>query len=239
MNIAEIANTVIIECDSTNSLARKLGETGFPHGTWVAARNQSNGRGRHGRVWVSMEGNLFLSLVMRFKSRSILTWVPLTATVGVIKFLRCNYTRNSFKVKWPNDIVTTKGKIGGVLCEAFPNQLFVVIGIGLNCVSAPEMASSLSVELGAEVTADDVRSGVIESVMSSFDELISNGPSKIAVSYKDWCAIPSGSRIMWNYDCSGDVIGLGPSGELIVKNTNGNTVKLFAEDIRAVRGAYA
>jgi BirA family biotin operon repressor/biotin-[acetyl-CoA-carboxylase] ligase len=61
----KFANQLIEECESTNNLARELAEGGFPHGTWVAAKEQSGGRGRLGRQWVGERGNLFLSVVLR------------------------------------------------------------------------------------------------------------------------------------------------------------------------------
>ena len=64
------ANRVVERCVSTNDLARSLGEAGAPHGTWVSAKVQEAGRGRLGRKWESLEGNLFLSLIARLENKS-------------------------------------------------------------------------------------------------------------------------------------------------------------------------
>jgi BirA family transcriptional regulator, biotin operon repressor / biotin---[acetyl-CoA-carboxylase] ligase len=69
----KFANQLIEECASTNDLARELAEAGFPHGTWVAAKEQGRGRGRLGREWVGERGNLFLSVVLRDLPRDHLT----------------------------------------------------------------------------------------------------------------------------------------------------------------------
>ena len=53
------------EVGSTNDEALALGRSGAPHGTAVAARNQTAGRGRRGHVWESPRGNLYLSVVLR------------------------------------------------------------------------------------------------------------------------------------------------------------------------------
>jgi BirA family biotin operon repressor/biotin-[acetyl-CoA-carboxylase] ligase len=76
---------IVDRCSSTNDLARKLGEQGQPHGTWVSARVQEAGRGRLGRVWQGIEGNLFLSIVCRVGPPAIWTWVPLASAVGVAR----------------------------------------------------------------------------------------------------------------------------------------------------------
>lgn len=152
--IHDHANRVLDRCASTNDLARELGEAGAPHGTWVSARAQDQGRGRLGREWRSLEGNLFLSLVARIEDKSRWTWVPLATAVAVARWAEAAGPRfaplaHRLRIKWPNDLwVVEPGappgapgdKLGGILCEAVGNRAgsFLVIGLGLNCAHAPE-----------------------------------------------------------------------------------------------------
>ena len=135
-----IANQVIESCESTNDLARELGEAGYPHGTWISARQQSRGRGRLGRQWQSIEGNLFLSIIVRPEMRELWTWVPMATAIAIAEALRSLFPELPVQVKWPNDLWVHGKKLGGILCEAVGGRAdsFIVIGIGLNCAVAPE-----------------------------------------------------------------------------------------------------
>src|SRR4051794_23597950 len=97
-------NTVLDSCESTNDCARALGEKGFAHGTWVSARRQTGGRGRLGRSWASIEGNLFLSLIVRIDRKDVWTWIPLAAAAGVVTALRARFENLDIRIKWPNDL---------------------------------------------------------------------------------------------------------------------------------------
>ncbi|MGZ3687626.1 MAG: biotin--[acetyl-CoA-carboxylase] ligase, partial [Bdellovibrionota bacterium] len=157
-----IANQVVDECESTNDLARALGEAGAPHGTWISARRQTRGRGRAGRDWQSEEGNLFISLVARVKDPALWSWVPLAAAVAVTRAVGRDFPEIPVRIKWPNDLWVRNRKLGGILCEGVgTREAFIVIGIGLNCASAPEIlerpATSLSECANRPVTADVLR----------------------------------------------------------------------------------
>src|SRR5689334_9561043 len=115
--MSEVANQVIDRCASTNDLARRLGELGYPHGTWISARAQDSGRGRLGRTWQGVEGNLFLSIVARVEPPRLWTWVPLATAVGIASALRARFTGLDLRIKWPNDLWIGRAKTGGILCE--------------------------------------------------------------------------------------------------------------------------
>ena len=230
-----IANQVIESCESTNDLARELGEAGFPHGTWVSARQQTRGRGRLGRQWQSMEGNLFLSVIVRPDKRELWTWVPMATAIAIAESLRDLYPDIPVQVKWPNDLWVHGKKLGGILCEAVGarGDSFIVIGIGLNCAVAPEgldqATTSVSAERGEVTSADDVRLAVIRNVL----QWMNLDASLIASAYERLAAFPPGSRIQWSEGAEqGAVVGLGPSGELRVTKASGEAVSLFAEDVK-------
>lgn len=229
------ANQVIESCESTNDLARELGEAGFPHGTWVSARSQTRGRGRLGRQWRSMEGNLFLSIVIRPEHREHWTWIPMSTAIAIAEAIRESYPELPVLVKWPNDLWIERKKLGGILCEAVGSQKdsFIIVGIGLNCAVAPEGLDqptiSLSARSGRKVTADDVRSAVIRHVLK-WTQL---EPAEISAAYEKLAAFKPGTAIQWAEGReTGTVVKLGASGELVVKNASGEPVSLFAEDVR-------
>ena len=132
------------ETTSTNDDAKDLAERGAPMGEAVLARRQTRGRGRAGRAFVSPEGGLYLSVVLRPR-RPPDEWglVPLLAGVVVAHELR----RDGYdaRLKWPNDILLSGKKLGGVLVESrWGEAPFAVVGIGLNVEGVPDVTDATS-----------------------------------------------------------------------------------------------
>lgn len=132
------------ECESTQTEARKLALEGAPAGLVVVARKQTAGRGRQGRTWLSTEGALTFSMVLR--PNPLTPRITLTAGVAVLEAL--DDLGVHAQLKWPNDIVLGGRKLGGVLTEAF-NQT-AIVGIGLNLATHPEGVNATSVDLPRE-----------------------------------------------------------------------------------------
>lgn len=167
---------IVDSCPSTQILAKELAERGCPHGEWISAREQTQGIGRKGRAWVGLAGNLFLSIVIRYPLGKEMGWIPLVTGLGVIEAIRQVNLNNSVKIKWPNDLMrpTTEGieKVGGILCQG--TQDYCVIGIGLNCKSAPIGIDQRTGALGLEV--DVLRPRVVECVLKEIEGLKNAGP---------------------------------------------------------------
>ena len=121
-------------CTSTNDLAIKLAEKGADEGTVVMAEEQTKGRGTKGRSWQSAIGKgLYASVILRPKQRDI-SLLPLLAGVACAEAVR-GATGLEVGLKWPNDIVWRKKKLGGILCEsAFLGDtvVYAILGLGLN-----------------------------------------------------------------------------------------------------------
>jgi BirA family biotin operon repressor/biotin-[acetyl-CoA-carboxylase] ligase len=238
-DLSLFANKVLDRCDSTNDVARDLGDAGYPHGTWVSTRIQEKGRGRLGRKWESLEGNLFLSIVARPESKNHWTWIPMATAIAIAKAIRAKLSAYQIpvEVKWPNDLWIRRKKLGGVLCEAVGNKSgsFIVIGLGVNCTFAPEgldqETTSLSDSAGIIIDADVVREAVIKELLVILSELERQGPDFIHEEYARLAALPAGTRITWGTG-AGTITGLGPSGELEVQTDAGEAQKLYAEDVK-------
>jgi BirA family biotin operon repressor/biotin-[acetyl-CoA-carboxylase] ligase len=117
---------------STNDLAMRLAETHAPEGTVVVAEEQTAGRGRRGRVWVSPRGGIWCSVILR--PRLPLAQIPLiglASAVAAARAIRLT-TRAAATVKWPNDVLSAGRKVAGVLTEAGPEAAWIVVGIGIN-----------------------------------------------------------------------------------------------------------
>jgi BirA family biotin operon repressor/biotin-[acetyl-CoA-carboxylase] ligase len=115
---------------STSLDARELARAGAPHGTLVTAREQREGRGRHGRRWHAPAGSALLcSLVLRDPPPllSIIAGVAVAELVGP-----------QAKLKWPNDVLVNRRKVSGILVEGRPQEHWTVLGIGINVAVRPE-----------------------------------------------------------------------------------------------------
>ena len=234
------ANQLIDECKSTNDLAKNLADRGFPHGTWISARKQTSARGRQGRRWESLEGNLFLSLVCRIENLALWTWIPLTTAVAVAQCIQTEFPSLAVQVKWPNDLWLNSAKLGGILCEGFPRPVnpFVIIGIGLNCVAVPRNLDRPIADLASSVGlgipyADRLRPLILQQLELDLGVLKSQGPASIRSRYDQIALFQSGTSITWADGLrTGLVNGLGPQGELEVKqNASGPIERLYAEEI--------
>jgi BirA family transcriptional regulator, biotin operon repressor / biotin---[acetyl-CoA-carboxylase] ligase len=148
---------------STMDEARTLAEEGAPNGAVVIAGEQRSGRGRLGRSWLSPEGGLATSIILRPEANS-LSLLPAVASVAVLNTIGKMGIKAS--IKWPNDVLIAEKKVCGILIEngfTAGRLVYSVIGIGVNVnfdtTKFPEIAqiaTSLSVELGREVSIAEV-----------------------------------------------------------------------------------
>ena len=159
--------------DSTNEEARRRAVAGDPGRLWIVAGEQSAGRGRKGRSWVSPKGNLHASALLIDpcpQARS-----PQLGFVAGVALARAaeDLGGRRARLKWPNDLVIGSAKCAGLLVEgrALPDRrVACVVGIGVNCAHAPEgvgyPTASLQRDDGRAIGAFDL----FERLMERFDE---------------------------------------------------------------------
>jgi BirA family transcriptional regulator, biotin operon repressor / biotin---[acetyl-CoA-carboxylase] ligase len=129
---------------STNDEAKRLAHDGAAGRTLVWALEQSAGRGRRGRTWVSPRGNLYASLILRpdcaAGRAAQLGFVAALAVGGALGALLPRVGGLSYK--WPNDVLVNGRKIAGILLESemvsFERLSFVVLGVGVNLTASPQ-----------------------------------------------------------------------------------------------------
>lgn len=132
---------------STNELLLRALRNGTASpGTVVLAEQQTAGRGRRGRRWMSpFAGNIYLSLAWRFeRGVAALEGLSLATGIAVVHALECSGV-TGVGLKWPNDLVAGEAKLGGILIELegeLSGPVDAVIGIGLN-VRMPRATAAL------------------------------------------------------------------------------------------------
>ena len=132
---------------STNAEAMARIEAGSGSGYVCSAEQQSAGRGRRGRTWVSPYArNLYLSVVWEYEQgAAVLEGMSLAVGVVVARALQaCGLP--AVQLKWPNDLLHDSAKFGGILLEMTGDPAGacqVVVGIGLNVNMPAEMATDI------------------------------------------------------------------------------------------------
>lgn len=165
--------------DSTNDEAKRLAEEGCADFTVVTAFEQRLGRGRRGRLWLSVPGNLYLSLVLRPALTGMdAARLSFVAAIAVAQTLQAYVKRGTqIGLKWPNDVLVNGMKISGILLETQSavnqNVDWVVVGIGVNLVGAPQNIDYLATALAEYSVVPIDREGVIETLLRNFDEAYS------------------------------------------------------------------
>jgi BirA family biotin operon repressor/biotin-[acetyl-CoA-carboxylase] ligase len=143
------------QTDSTNAEAMRIALKGERGPRWVLADRQTVGRGRDGRGWTSLEGNLHASLLFSPKCSvqhaAGLALVAGVATIDAIRAAQPGSSLNGLRLKWPNDILIEGAKVGGILIESSSqgDRLAVVIGVGINLASAPSDLARHATSLSA------------------------------------------------------------------------------------------
>lgn len=144
------------EIDGTNAEALRMSERGERGPTWLLAETQSGGRGRLGRTWHSPKGNLFASALFPFSG--VLSDAPLVCfSAGLAALDAINQTcanpAGTIQLKWPNDLVAGRSKVGGILIETAGQHapISMVVGFGLNLAKTPEAPGVLATSVTQEL----------------------------------------------------------------------------------------
>jgi len=161
--------------DSTNAELRRrylAYPSDWPEFSVIAAAEQTAGRGRLDRTWVSEKGTSLALSVLLKPSREALPWLTLTAGLAVAATIAELLPTPQLSIKWPNDVLLAGKKVSGVLAEIISSEA-VVLGIGVNLRpqrGAPETATALS-EHHAEPGIDDLANLLLAALRSRYLQL--------------------------------------------------------------------
>ena len=237
--------------DSTNEEAKRLAKGGGCHGAVIWAKNQTGGKGRMGRSWVSSEGNLFVSVLLQpDKSLPELSQLSFVAAVAVIESLEALVPNpKSLQCKWPNDILMGNRKLGGILLESFQagesGKPWVVVGVGINVDSFPprtEFPATCLKDAGVElVSAKIILSRFVHHFIDCYNIWNVKGFAPIR---KKWSAVAWGmeQRLcarLPDENLEGVCQGIDASGSLLLKLDNGKKHQVLAGDVFPVEQVEA
>lgn len=243
------------EIGSTSTEATRALEAGDVGEVWFAALRQTAGRGRRGRAWETPSGNLAASLMIVPEcDPGIAATLGFVAGVALNRALAATLPAGILRqgidgadgqgqriaLKWPNDLLADGKKLAGILLEANKRpdgRLAIVIGFGVNVVSAPSglpyPATSLS-ELGAGISAETIFAALAEEWVVAY-ELWDNG-SNVADILRLWRASAAGIGAEVAVTREGDVVrgifeSIDDSGRLIVRANDNSRIAISAGDV--------
>ncbi len=220
--------------------AAALADAGHPEGTVVLAEQQTAGRGRLDRSWVTGPGeNIAFSVVLR-PEPSRMSQLNMAATLGVASAVE-RLTGTEATVKWPNDVRIGGKKLAGILIESAMDAKglkHAVLGIGINVnldpSAFPEIAgtaTSLMAETGAPLDRADVLRAVLEDVDDRYTE-VSGGKSLTNRWASRLDTLGSTVSVRWG---DGEMIGLATGvddeGNLLLTGADGSVRTAIAGEV--------
>ena len=228
---------------TTMETAKELVKKGADEGAVVIAGTQTAGRGRIGRTWLSPEGSLAMSVILK-PSLDKLPQLIMIASLAVVRAIK-NVAGIETQIKWPNDVLIKGKKVCGILIE---NEVkggkvnFAIIGIGININFEPlafpeiaEIATSLSHELGTELSKIELTSALLSELEQLYLETQTGVPiyrewQKNMETLGRWIQVDTGKTME-----QGTAETVTESGNLILRRTDGSVVEISAGDVTVIK----
>ena len=226
--------------DSTMAKAKSESESGAIEGTVILAEEQTRGRGRFDRTWLSPKGsNLLFSVILRPTTKQ-LNQINMAATLSVANSVS-KLLNIPTSIKWPNDVHVFGKKISGILIESvIENSIvkYAIIGIGLNVnwnppkeANLPYPTTSLALESNKNIDRTFVLQLVLEE-MNSLYSRISDGESLL----KEWSNLLNtiGKSIIMKTGedtLKGIAQSVDENGNLKILKEDGSTVSISSGEI--------
>ncbi len=193
-----------------------------PEGTVVLADEQTDAHGRHGSSWYSPPGGLWMSVLLRPEKTTLLS---IAAGVAVCSSL------HTFGItpglKWPNDIIMNRKKLGGILTEIIDDNVIVGIGVNLNIRSFPQELRDTASSVFLQTKKHLDKKMVFDLVCRELDEyyamLKQNQDRDVLSKWRDYTVLLGQHVTIQAGDVTiaGKVLDIGLNGALIVMRSDG------------------
>lgn len=232
------------EIDSTSEEAKRRARAGETSPVWIAARQQTAGRGRLGRNWVSPIGNLFVTVLFPEPGGlNIASRIPFAAALAVRDACVGALPGLKAKLKWPNDVRVDGAKICGILTETGETNgvTWIALGMGINIQHAPDVTEQVSTSLRQEgASMGLLPEHVLEDLRASLERRVEQARNAFEGLLEDWLqsaeglgqtveAGPPDARIKGIFE------GLAADGGLKLRLPDGARQTIRAGDVELVR----
>jgi BirA family biotin operon repressor/biotin-[acetyl-CoA-carboxylase] ligase len=219
--------------------ARQEARRGAKEGTVIIAREQTGGRGRLKRTWLSPTGNIALSLVL-YPDIVYLPYLVMIASLAVVHSIEA-VTGLKTQIKWPNDILIGGKKVCGILIE---NEVrgnraaYAIIGIGINVdlnVADFTEISNTATSLNKESDRVVSRTKIIRSLLTELERLYLALPAGETI-YEAWrdrlATLGKRVKVKWgDRTLEGTAEAVDESGALMLRHSGGTLTRVIAGDV--------
>lgn len=224
------------EVGSTNDLAKEKTLTSKNQKFVITAKRQISGRGRRGRSWIGLEGNLFASFGIEFELR-YLGQLSILISLSLFETIKKYDEKIFVQTKWPNDILINEAKAIGVLIERGEGD-YMIVGVGVNICESPEVEGLLyqATNLKKENIQTD-RVEFLKLFVNIFNQNLEKWKSIGFENLKQkWLSNVYGlnKKIVVNMEkekIEGIFLGIDENGTLLLKNESDDVQKIYAGDI--------
>lgn len=239
--ISGIACRHYMETDSTNAVIKRLireDKAPLPLPFCVYADQQTAGRGRMDRTFVSPGGGLYMSVLLPAQDAEKAYQLTPLAAVAVLRALKELHVAD-VKIKWVNDLYLRDRKICGILCEGVQfndGKSGVIVGIGVN-LKTPEGGFPPEAGAAGALDREDItRNQLLKKILSHLQKAVPGGPC-------EWSDYESNSLLnfrhvvcrLGNRELSGFVKGIGKQYELLLETEDGETHAVNCGEVTKVR----
>ena len=239
------------ETGSTNDDLKALAKSGAPHGTAIIAGRQTGGHGRLGRSFHSPEGmGIYMSILLR-PDCAPTELMHLTCAAAVAM---CDAVEDAVGlrpgIKWTNDLVHEKQKLGGILTELGLNKKgmvdYVIVGVGINCCQQHEdfpddikgMAASVEMVTGQKVDPARVAAAMLENFHAMSCTLLSGSFAMLRQYRRDCVTLGRDISLVRGEEVRrGHALDIDGEGALIVRMEDGTVQTVNSGEV-SIRGMY-
>ena len=224
--------------DSTNSEARRRLDFGEPAPFWIVSDEQTDGRGRLGRHWVSKLGNLYSTYTFPFTvPLNTASQISFVAALAIHDVASSFITGADISLKWPNDCLIDGAKFSGILAEMHEGNM--ILGTGVNVLHEPDdlpyKATSIAAH-SAKVTVDQVFT-MLQLKLKKWLQIWDNAQGFQHI-HRGWEARCNAIGKPMSLDTGrgllhGTFVGLAPDGGLVLNHNNTTTIH-HAGDVRII-----
>jgi BirA family biotin operon repressor/biotin-[acetyl-CoA-carboxylase] ligase len=235
---------------STNDVVLRLAAAGRPEGLTVFAEEQTAGRGRQGRVWVSppRKGLWFSVLLRPAVNDNTATRVTLAASVAVARVLSRSCGMEA-RIKWPNDVTVGGRKLAGILTEtrslaatgngaSAPPVAVLGVGVDVNCAREdfPAALAGAATSLWIETGRLQDRPALAAHLLAALDDAWRQARERFDAVIADWARLSTtlGKHVAVRagpHQVEGFAQALDASGALLVRRDNGRVERLLGGDL--------
>lgn len=237
---------VVSKTASTNDDLLAMIRAGHAQDRFIRiAETQTSGRGTKGRPWVSVPGGSLTFSILRSVSNDTMlrdiSALPLVVGLSLVRSINVSSDIDC-RLKWPNDVVFHRKKLGGILIEStsINGQYFVVIGIGINVCLPQALIADIDQpaidlnSLGASIDRNTLVGNVLLELDYLLDRYFVDGFDCFR---SEWCAMHAYHNQMIRFTLPGgqeieaEVIDVASNGALVL-NVNGKAMRYISGEIQ-------